>query len=115
VLARFANSAGAAISFDARQTAGRSSPGLQGEYGAKLPMSIRETPQSVTVVTRRRMNDQGIKNLDDVLQAATGITVAKNGAERSVYTARGQFVGNPNYWQFYGEPRNFNVALRAKY
>jgi len=26
-----------------------------------------------------------------------------------------QTVGNPNYWQFYGEPRNFNVALRAKY
>jgi len=172
VLARFANSAGAAISFDARQTAGRSSPGLQGEYGVdegfarilqgsglqaerqangtyvlrtlapgsalelsptriegqllgatsentgayitgrsstatKLPMSIRETPQSVTVVTRQRMNDQGMKNLDDVLQAATGITVAKNGAERSVYTARGQLVDN---LQIDGIPTNINNA-----
>jgi len=26
-----------------------------------------------------------------------------------------QTLGNPNYWNFYGEPRNFNVALRARF
>ena len=26
-----------------------------------------------------------------------------------------QTSGNPNYWNFYGEPRNFNVALRARF
>lgn len=26
-----------------------------------------------------------------------------------------QTVGNDNYWNFYGEPRNVNVALRAKF
>mgnify|MGYP006199215311 CR=1 FL=1 len=26
-----------------------------------------------------------------------------------------QTLGNTNYWNFYGEPRNFNVALRAKF
>jgi outer membrane receptor for ferric coprogen and ferric-rhodotorulic acid len=26
-----------------------------------------------------------------------------------------QTIGNDNYWNFYGEPRNFNVALRAKF
>lgn len=172
VLARFASSTGAAISFDARQTAGRSSAGLQGEFAVdegfaqilqgsglqaerqangtyvlrtlpqgstlelgatriqgqaldaisentgsyitgrsstatKLPMSIRETPQSVTVVTRQRMDDQGMRNLDDVLQGATGITVIKNGAERSVYTARGQLVDN---LQIDGIPTNISNA-----
>lgn len=26
-----------------------------------------------------------------------------------------QTIGNDNYWNFYGEPRNFNLALRAKF
>ncbi|WP_341869739.1 TonB-dependent receptor domain-containing protein [Pseudomonas lactucae] len=26
-----------------------------------------------------------------------------------------QTTGNTNYWNFYGEPRNFNLALRAKF
>ncbi|MFO2465907.1 TonB-dependent siderophore receptor [Pseudomonas sp. 15FMM2] len=73
----------------------------------KLPMSLRETPQSVTVVTRQRMNDQGMKNLDDVMQNATGITVVKNGAERSLYMSRGQQVDS---LQIDGIPTNFANA-----
>ena len=26
-----------------------------------------------------------------------------------------QTTGNTNYWNFYGEPRNFSLALRAKF
>ena len=73
----------------------------------KLPLSLRETPQSVTVVTRQRMDDQGMKNLDDVLQNATGITVLKNGAERSMYMARGQLVET---LQIDGIPTNISNA-----
>jgi len=30
----------------------------------KLPPSIRETPQSVSVITRQRMDDQGMNDLN---------------------------------------------------
>ncbi|MFK0311184.1 TonB-dependent siderophore receptor [Pseudomonas sp. NPDC090233] len=73
----------------------------------KLPMTLRETPQSVTVVTRQRMDDQNMKNLDDVMQNATGITIVKNGGERSLYQARGQLVDN---LQIDGVPTNISNA-----
>ncbi|WP_244880984.1 TonB-dependent siderophore receptor [Pseudomonas taiwanensis] len=73
----------------------------------KLPMSLRETPQSVTVVTRQRMDDQNMLNLDDVMKNATGITIVKNGGERSIYQARGQSVDN---LQIDGVPTNIGNA-----
>ncbi|MFJ4156622.1 TonB-dependent siderophore receptor [Pseudomonas sp. NPDC089752] len=73
----------------------------------KLPLSLRETPQSVTVVTRQRMDDQGMKTLDDVMQNTTGITIVKNGGERSLYQARGQLVDN---LQIDGVPTNISNA-----
>jgi outer membrane receptor for ferric coprogen and ferric-rhodotorulic acid len=60
----------------------------------RLNLSQRETPQSVTVVTRQRMDDQSMRNLDDVLQATTGISVVQSGSERSTYQARGQQIDN---------------------
>lgn len=71
----------------------------------KLPMSLRETPQSVTVVTRQRMDDQNMTNLDDVMQNTAGITIIKNGGERSIYQARGQSVDN---LQIDGVPTNIS-------
>ncbi|SIT06070.1 TonB-dependent receptor [Achromobacter sp. MFA1 R4] len=73
----------------------------------RLNLSPRETPQSVTVVTRQRMDDQSMKNLDDVLQATTGISVVQNGSERSVYQARGQLIDN---LQIDGVPANISNA-----
>lgn len=73
----------------------------------RLNLSQRETPQSVTVVTRQRMDDQAMQNLDDVLQATTGIAIIKNGSERSVYVARGQLVDN---LQIDGVPTNISNA-----
>ncbi|MGW9064285.1 TonB-dependent siderophore receptor [Achromobacter animicus] len=73
----------------------------------RLNLSPRETPQSVTVVTRQRMDDQSMQNLDDVLQATTGISVVQNGSERSVYQARGQLIDN---LQIDGVPANISNA-----
>ncbi|CAM3748874.1 Ferric-pseudobactin BN7/BN8 receptor [Pseudomonas reidholzensis] len=73
----------------------------------KLPMTLRETPQSVTVVTRQRMDDQNLKNLDDVMNNATGVMVVKNGGERSLYQARGQLVDT---LQIDGVPTNISNA-----
>jgi outer membrane receptor for ferric coprogen and ferric-rhodotorulic acid len=43
----------------------------------KMPLSIRETPQSVTVITRQRIDDQNITSLPDVLKQMTGVTVQR--------------------------------------
>jgi outer membrane receptor for ferric coprogen and ferric-rhodotorulic acid len=60
----------------------------------KLPLSIRETPQSVTVITRERMDDEGMSNLVDALKATPGITVNKQGAQRVYIYSRGFEVAN---------------------
>ncbi|MCU1725086.1 TonB-dependent siderophore receptor [Pseudomonas sp. 5P_5.1_Bac1] len=73
----------------------------------RLNMTQRETPQSVTVVTRQRMDDQNMKDLDDVLQNTTGVIVIKNGGERSLYQARGQLVDS---LQIDGVPTNVGNA-----
>nr|WP_286206744.1 TonB-dependent siderophore receptor [Thauera linaloolentis] len=54
-----------------------------------LGLSVRETPQSVSVVTQQQMLDQNMQSLDDVALTAAGITFEKVGTERSNYQARG--------------------------
>lgn len=63
----------------------------------KLPMSIRETPQQVTVITRQRMDDQGLRDINDVVTATTGLVVQKYGSERVSYKSRGFTVDNLMY------------------
>ena len=49
----------------------------------KLAMTLRETPQSVTVVTRQRMEDQGMTQLTDVFRQTAGLTLIQNGSQGS--------------------------------
>ncbi|MFF7065654.1 TonB-dependent siderophore receptor [Pseudomonas sp. NPDC008258] len=43
----------------------------------KLPLSIRETPQAVSVMTNQRMRDQDLVSLEDVLAQAPGVLYKK--------------------------------------
>lgn len=43
----------------------------------KLPLSIRETPQSVSVITSQRIRDQDMNSLEDVLAQAPGVLYKK--------------------------------------
>ena len=43
---------------------------------AKLPLTLRGTPQSVTVMTRERLEDQNLQSFDDVLNSAPGVELA---------------------------------------
>ncbi|UCJ17879.1 TonB-dependent receptor [Pseudomonas sp. MM211] len=162
VLSRFASQAGVALSFDAAQTNGRQSKGLQGAYSVeagfatlladsglqasnaggsyilgktvdnsdalelgatsinasglgettessgsyttgamrtatKLALTTRETPQSVTVVTRQRMDDQNMITLEDALKSTPGVTVQKFSAVRPLIYSRGFQVENLMY------------------
>lgn len=71
----------------------------------KLAMSLRETPQSVTVITRQRMDDENVQSLDDVARTTQGITYTKIGTERSTYYSRGFEI---NDLQFDGIPSNIS-------
>ncbi|MCE8024894.1 TonB-dependent siderophore receptor [Billgrantia aerodenitrificans] len=55
----------------------------------KREQSLRETPQSVSVITRERMNDQNMTTLDDVLTQTTGITRRSFGPTASTFRSRG--------------------------
>lgn len=63
----------------------------------RLNLSMRETPQSVTVITSQRMQDQGLKTVNDVVQAAPGLTYRRFGPERASFYARGMYVDNIMY------------------
>jgi TonB-dependent siderophore receptor len=55
----------------------------------KLDLSIRETPQSVTVMTRQRLDDEGIVDMVDVIEKAPGLSVYSYGTGRPQFFARG--------------------------
>lgn len=62
-----------------------------------LALSLRETPQSVTVFTRQRMDDQGIVRQEDMVRQTTGLTFAQygpTGGDTNFYFARGFQVKN---------------------
>jgi len=60
----------------------------------RMDLSPRETPQSVTIITRQRLDDMGVNRLDDVLAQTTGVTVGGLDTERTSFSARGFAVNN---------------------
>jgi len=62
-----------------------------------LPLSMRETPQSVTVITRQQMDDQGSNSIADTLRRAPGISVQNYDSERWEFSGRGLPITNFQY------------------
>jgi len=56
-----------------------------------LGLSLRETPQSVSVLTRQQMDDQGLMTLDDAVKNVTGLVMQKGYyvGESGNFSARG--------------------------
>ncbi len=73
----------------------------------KLPLSLRETPQSVTVFTRQRIEDFNLITIADVLEQTPGVTVQSYDSNRTRFQARGFTISN---FQLDGVPSNFNVG-----
>lgn len=63
----------------------------------KLPMSLRETPQSVTVITRERIEDQKLNSVRDVLDNTNGVYTYSWDTERVLFTSRGFVIDNLMY------------------
>lgn len=67
------------------------------QTATRLSLSIRETPQSVSVITRQRMEDQGMTQLPEVIQQTAGLTISQSGnmgSDSSPIYARGFVVEN---------------------
>jgi len=63
----------------------------------KLNLGHRETPQSVSVITRKQMDDFGEVDVNDVLEGTTGVTVESVETDRTYYTSRGFDINNFQY------------------
>lgn len=172
----FASTAGILLSVDAALTAGKSSPGLQGDYSAsealskllagsgltarfveadrallepsladtgalqlgvtnvsgiglgaitegsgsyttgetstatKLNLSLRETPQTVSVATRQRIDDQQLNSLTDVLEQMPGLSVQHIDTERFSIYSRGYSIDS---YQYDGVPTTLQITTSA--
>ncbi|WP_313436971.1 TonB-dependent siderophore receptor [Novosphingobium sp.] len=74
---------------------------------AKLPLTLRETPQAVTVITRQRIEDFNLITVQDVLEQTPGVSVQSYDSNRTRFQARGFTITN---FQLDGVPSNFNVG-----
>lgn len=60
----------------------------------KMALTARDIPQSVSIISQQRIQDQKLETLNDVLKNTTGITEYNSGANRSNYYARGFMIDN---------------------
>lgn len=60
----------------------------------RLPLSYRETPQSVSVVTRTQIDDFALRDVNTLLGTTTGINVQQTETDRTYYSARGFDITN---------------------
>lgn len=59
-----------------------------------LPLTLKQTPQSVSVVTHQRIADQGLQTTQAVLAYSTGVSSSTYETDRDVTWARGQWVSS---------------------
>lgn len=60
----------------------------------KLNLSIRETPQAVSVTTRTKMDDFALNDVNAVLDNTNGVNVERVETDRTYFTARGFDITN---------------------
>lgn len=75
-----------------------------------LGLTIQETPQSVTVMTAQRMEDQGIRTLSDVINNAAGVSSKALDSARNGFSARGFDIDN---YQIDGVPLQWDQGYSA--
>ena len=63
----------------------------------KMPQTLRHTPQSVSVLTRQRLDDQNITNLTTMMEQTPGIVVDYTDSERVTYYSRGYQIDAIQY------------------
>ena len=72
-----------------------------------LGLTVRETPQSVSIITAQRILDQNLISIADVIQNGVGVTVNEVDDVRNNFYARGFEIRNT---QLDGVPTNWTLA-----
>lgn len=72
-----------------------------------LGLTLRETPQSVSVITAQRILDQSIDTVADVIVSAVGVSVNEIDDVRNTFNARGFEINN---YQVDGVPLAWTLA-----
>jgi len=72
-----------------------------------LGLTVRETPQSVSIVTAQRIVDQNLISVADVINNAVGVTVNEVDDVRNTFYARGFEIRNT---QLDGVPANWTLS-----
>lgn len=73
-----------------QRTQGSDSYTIDGQTTAtRLPLSLRETPQSVSVVTRKQIEDLQLNDVNALLTTVPGLNVQANETDRVYFSARG--------------------------
>ncbi|ELY5790884.1 ferric-rhodotorulic acid/ferric-coprogen receptor FhuE [Cronobacter turicensis] len=65
--------------------------------GTKMLLVPRDIPQSVSVISQQRMQDQQLTTIEDVLENTTGVTVSRIDTSRTNFFARGFYISNFAY------------------
>src|SRR5690606_26221848 len=74
-----------------------------------LPMSLFDTPQSVSVVNAEFIRDFGLTDVNRVLEQITGVNVERVETDRTYYNARGFDIKSMQV-DGIGLPFNWNVV-----
>ncbi|MFK3706580.1 ferric-rhodotorulic acid/ferric-coprogen receptor FhuE [Klebsiella sp. NPDC088457] len=62
--------------------------------GTRMPMIQRDIPQSVSIISEQRMQDQQLQTLGDVMDNTLGISKSQADSDRSSYFSRGFEIDN---------------------
>lgn len=73
----------------------------------KLPLTLRETPQSLTVFTRQRIEDFNLITVAEVFAQTPGVNVQQYDSNRILFNARGFAITN---FQFDGVPTQYTTG-----
>ncbi|MFT3821813.1 MAG: TonB-dependent siderophore receptor [Rubrivivax sp.] len=76
----------------------------------RLVLTPRETPQSISVVTRQEMDDFNLTSINKVMEHTPGVNIVTYDSERTEYYARGFVVQN---FQYDGIPTLSSSAYSA--
>ncbi|WP_367065894.1 TonB-dependent siderophore receptor [Oryzisolibacter sp. LB2S] len=93
------------VASDTTEGSGQYSTAGKSSTATPLGLALRDTPQSVSVVTQQRIEDQGLATITDVVNNATGVSVNQYETHRAQFTARGFDIntlmidGVPTSWE----------------
>lgn len=76
----------------------------------RLVLKPKETPQTISVITRQEMDDFNLNSIDDVMRHTPGVSVVTYDSERTEYYSRGFAIQN---FQYDGIPMNRDSAYSA--